>query len=99
MPKSTRTRAFSLPGPMVVDQCRLDTMVIGPLGEAIRPCLAVIITPRDRVEPFFSCQLPPEVDAHFRGIADALRDVLGAAEAPTAAIDGDFKDHELRDDQ
>jgi len=91
--------AFSLPGPMVVDQCRLDTMVLGPTGTMVRASLAVIITPAKVPAPYFSYHLPPEVEAHFRGIADAMRDVLGPAATPTTEIDGDFQDHELRDDQ
>lgn len=90
------TGGFSLPSPMIIDQCRLDTMVLGPNGEQTGACLAVIITPAVSPHPHFSYQLPPEIDAHFRGIADAVRDVLGPGRGRDVEIDGDFLDHELR---
>jgi hypothetical protein len=85
---------------MIIDQCRLDTMVIGPTGKKVPACLAVILTPALATPgPFFSYRLTADVDEHFRGLADAVRDVIGADDGRTVLPDGDFLDHEQRDAQ
>jgi hypothetical protein len=71
-----RVPAFKLPAPMIVDGCRLDTMVMGPGGDMVRPHLVVIITPAEMPGPYFSYKLQAWVDDQFREMADTLRDVL-----------------------
>jgi hypothetical protein len=75
--KVVTAQAFSLPGPMIVDGCRLDAMVMGPAGEMVRPHLVVIITPAELAGPFVPFSMPEHVDANFRAIAETMRDVLG----------------------
>ena len=52
--QTPQVRAFSLPAPMIMDSVRLDTMVMGPDGDMVRPCLLVIITPTIPAGPYFS---------------------------------------------
>lgn len=75
--QTPRARVLSLPGPMVIDSVRMDTMVMGPDGDMVRPCLVVILTPAMMPGPFFSYRLPASVDESFRELAAAMHDVLG----------------------
>lgn len=67
-----------LVAPVVVDQCRLDALVVGPDGHETRPYMLVVLTPvaPDLPGEVIFPKVPAAFERHFRGVADSLRDAV-----------------------